>query len=105
VADEYNRPWRTFGPDSDGRSMFLLYVHTCETLCYFCACNKAVTRQHGRAGPHLNYLTGKSSSHGRVKAWGNRSASCGRRYAHISGATPSCDLMHVAQKFQTGAGR
>jgi oxygen-independent coproporphyrinogen-3 oxidase len=35
-----------------------LYVHLpfCESLCYYCACNKIVTRQHGRAAPYLDYL-------------------------------------------------
>ncbi|WP_213953928.1 MULTISPECIES: oxygen-independent coproporphyrinogen III oxidase [unclassified Variovorax] len=35
-----------------------LYVHVpfCESLCYFCACNKIVTRHHERAGQYLDYL-------------------------------------------------
>ncbi len=35
-----------------------LYVHIpfCESLCYYCACNKIITRQHGRATSYLQYL-------------------------------------------------
>ncbi|MGH0031674.1 MAG: oxygen-independent coproporphyrinogen III oxidase [Myxococcota bacterium] len=38
---------------SDGLS---LYVHVpyCESLCHFCACNKQITTDHGRAGPYLD---------------------------------------------------
>jgi oxygen-independent coproporphyrinogen III oxidase len=35
------------------------YVHVpfCESLCYFCACNKIITRQHGHAKTYLGYLS------------------------------------------------
>ena len=35
-----------------------LYVHIpfCESLCYYCACNKIITRHHDRAEPYLRYL-------------------------------------------------
>ena len=35
-----------------------LYVHIpfCESLCYYCACNKIITRHHERAAPYLRYL-------------------------------------------------
>jgi oxygen-independent coproporphyrinogen III oxidase len=35
-----------------------LYVHIpfCESVCYYCACNKIVTRQHGRATEYLDAL-------------------------------------------------
>jgi oxygen-independent coproporphyrinogen-3 oxidase len=35
-----------------------VYVHLpfCESLCYFCACNKVVTRDHGRAAEYLSHL-------------------------------------------------
>ena len=35
-----------------------VYVHLpfCESLCYFCACNKIITRDHGRAAEYLAYL-------------------------------------------------
>jgi oxygen-independent coproporphyrinogen-3 oxidase len=35
-----------------------IYVHIpfCESVCYYCACNKIVTRQHGRATEYLQAL-------------------------------------------------
>lgn len=35
-----------------------LYVHIpfCNTICYYCACNKVVTRDHGKAVEYLDYL-------------------------------------------------
>ena len=35
-----------------------VYVHIpfCESLCYYCACNKIITRQHGKADTYLQYL-------------------------------------------------
>lgn len=35
-----------------------LYVHIpfCESVCYYCACNKVVTKQHGRAAEYLRLL-------------------------------------------------
>ncbi len=35
-----------------------VYVHLpfCESLCYFCACNKIITQDHGRSAEYLDYL-------------------------------------------------
>jgi oxygen-independent coproporphyrinogen-3 oxidase len=35
-----------------------IYVHVpfCESVCYYCACNKVITRHHERAGPYLDAL-------------------------------------------------
>ena len=35
-----------------------LYVHIpyCNTVCYYCACNKIITKDHGRSGRYLDYL-------------------------------------------------
>jgi oxygen-independent coproporphyrinogen-3 oxidase len=35
-----------------------LYVHIpfCNTICYYCACNKIITKDHGRSAKYLNYL-------------------------------------------------
>ena len=35
-----------------------LYVHLpfCDTVCYYCACNKVVTRDHSRSAKYINYL-------------------------------------------------
>lgn len=35
-----------------------IYVHLpfCDTLCYYCGCNKVVTRDHGRSGKYIKYF-------------------------------------------------
>src|SRR5476649_1302255 len=35
-----------------------LYVHVpfCDTLCFYCACNKIATRDHGKARKYVGYL-------------------------------------------------
>jgi oxygen-independent coproporphyrinogen III oxidase len=35
-----------------------IYVHLpfCNTICYYCACNKVVTRDHGRSAKYIKYL-------------------------------------------------
>jgi len=35
-----------------------LYVHIpfCNTICYYCACNKIITKDHGRSAKYLKYL-------------------------------------------------
>src|SRR6187402_1141816 len=36
-----------------------IYVHIpfCESLCFFCACNKIVTKHHERSVEYLRYLS------------------------------------------------
>lgn len=47
--------WRNIGGFSQPLS---LYVHLpfCATLCYYCGCNKVVTRDHGRSLKYIKYL-------------------------------------------------
>lgn len=35
-----------------------LYVHLpfCNSICYYCACNKIVTKDHGRSAKYIRYL-------------------------------------------------
>ncbi len=42
-----------------------LYVHIpfCENLCYYCACNKIITKHHDRAAPYLRYLSHEVDLH------------------------------------------
>ena len=45
--------------DPHSQPPFSLYVHLpfCASLCYFCACNKVVTRDRSRAAHYLRYVT------------------------------------------------
>ena len=42
-----------------------LYVHLpfCESLCYFCACNKIITKHHDKADGYLRYLSREIDLH------------------------------------------
>ncbi|CAM5781860.1 oxygen-independent coproporphyrinogen III oxidase [Rhizobacter fulvus] len=42
-----------------------LYVHIpfCESLCYYCACNKIITKHHERAAPYLKALEAEIGLH------------------------------------------
>lgn len=63
-----------------------LYVHIpfCEQLCYYCACNKIVTRHHERAAPYLALLAREAQLH---------AARIGRGHAvsqlHLGGGSPT----------------
>ena len=49
-----------------GRPMPLsVYVHIpfCESLCYYCACNKIITKHHDRATSYLRYLSREVDLH------------------------------------------
>ena len=58
-----------YGPDSYRLSLekrtigglnrpLSLYVHLpfCSTICYYCACNKVITKDHGRSAKYIRYL-------------------------------------------------
>jgi len=40
------------------RQPLSVYVHLpfCNTICYYCACNKVITRDHGRSAKYIKYL-------------------------------------------------
>jgi len=40
------------------RQPLSLYVHVpfCNTICYYCACNKVITKDHGRSAKYIKYV-------------------------------------------------
>lgn len=63
-----------------------LYVHIpfCESVCYYCACNKVVTRQHGRAEAYLVALEREMQLHAQVLGYRTPIAAL-----HLGGGTPT----------------
>jgi oxygen-independent coproporphyrinogen III oxidase len=63
-----------------------IYVHLpfCESVCYYCACNKVVTRHHGRAAEYLDALEREMALH--VQALGVRQRVT---QLHFGGGTPT----------------
>ncbi len=59
AADYAQALWqRQQGVHGGGASPLSVYVHIpfCESVCYYCACNKVITRNHGRAAAYLDAL-------------------------------------------------
>ncbi len=57
-ADDYVRALEHRRSGAAMAQPLSLYVHLpfCESLCYYCACNKIITRHHDRAAEYLRYL-------------------------------------------------
>ena len=65
---------------------FGLYVHIpfCESLCYYCACNKIITRHHERSREYLHYLMREIALHAERLGPGLKVTQL-----HLGGGTPT----------------
>jgi len=68
-----------------------LYVHIpfCESLCYYCACNKIITKHHDRSAAYLRYLSREVDLHTRHMGLGQAVSQL-----HLGGGSPTkcnCD--------------
>lgn len=79
-----------------------LYVHIpfCESLCYYCACNKIITKHHDRATAYLRYLKREVDLH--VKHMGQGQVVS---QLHLGGGSPTFlsddelrELMHMLRR-------
>lgn len=63
-----------------------LYVHIpfCESLCYYCACNKIITKHKERASEYLRYLGKEMALHTRLIGRGQSVSQL-----HLGGGTPT----------------
>ena len=63
-----------------------VYVHIpfCESLCYYCACNKIITKHHERAEPYLRYLSRELDLHTAQLGVGQPVSQ-----VHLGGGTPT----------------
>ena len=88
-----------FGPDDYARALqqrrsgaaalvlpLSLYVHVpfCESLCYYCACNKIITKHHDRAAEYLRYLGREVDLHTAILGLGQTVTQL-----HLGGGTPT----------------
>ena len=50
--------WLEHRADDSHKKALSLYFHLpfCTTICYYCACNKIITKDHGRSAKYLKYL-------------------------------------------------
>ncbi|MCY7389089.1 MAG: oxygen-independent coproporphyrinogen III oxidase [Burkholderiales bacterium] len=74
-----------WGPAANTQPLSL-YVHVpfCNTICYYCGCNKVVTKDHGRSAKYLRYLDREFSLVASMLE-GNRRA----EQVHLGGGTPT----------------
>jgi oxygen-independent coproporphyrinogen-3 oxidase len=79
-----------------------LYVHIpfCESLCYYCACNKIITKHKDRAATYLRYLTREVQLHTAHLGMGQSVSQL-----HLGGGTPTFlsddelrELMHMLRR-------
>lgn len=63
-----------------------IYVHIpfCESLCYYCACNKIITKHHEKAAPYLRYLTQEVALYTAAMGMGQSVSQL-----HLGGGTPT----------------
>jgi len=57
-SEAYRRQLEQRRDNPGNRRPFSLYFHLpfCTTICYYCACNKIITKDHGRSAKYLKYL-------------------------------------------------
>lgn len=72
--------------DTVGPKPLSLYVHLpfCNTVCYYCACNKVITREHGRSAEYLSALEREADLVGALLT-GERRV----EQLHLGGGTPT----------------
>jgi oxygen-independent coproporphyrinogen-3 oxidase len=68
------------------RNPLSLYVHIpfCDTVCYYCACNKIITKNRDKATTYLSYLKREIEMQGQLFAGINHVAQL-----HLGGGTPT----------------
>ena len=90
------------------RNPLSLYVHIpfCENICYYCACNKIVTKNRDKAGIYLSYLKHEIEMQGKLFDGMNQI-----EQLHLGGGTPTyisdaqmADLMTHLQRWFRFAG-
>jgi len=77
---------RAEGAIVGGVAPLSLYVHVpfCESVCYYCACNKIITKHHERAGEYLQALRQEVALYARALG-GRQSVS----QLHLGGGSPT----------------
>ena len=69
---------------SDKPLSLYLHIPFCDTVCYYCACNKIVTKNRDKAAVYLSYLKREIEMQGRLFAGMNQV-----EQLHLGGGTPT----------------
>ena len=75
------------GIQNAGQRPLSLYFHIpfCNTICYYCACNKIITKDHGRSAKYLKYLARELALQSSYLAEGDNEVA----QLHWGGGTPT----------------
>ncbi|MEI8156177.1 MAG: oxygen-independent coproporphyrinogen III oxidase [Burkholderiales bacterium] len=87
TADDYVQALSQRRSGVAARSLPLsIYLHIpfCESLCYYCACNKIITKHHDRAAPYLRYLAREVDLHTQQIGMGQAISQL-----HLGGGSPT----------------
>ena len=85
---------RATGAMVGGKLALSLYVHIpfCESVCYYCACNKVITKHHDKATEYLDVLAQEVALNTAVLGRGQPVSQL-----HLGGGTPpSCRMTSSA---------
>ena len=78
------RHW--LGHRAAGQSLSLYFhIPFCNTICYYCACNKIITKDHGRSAKYLKYLARELALQSSCLADGDNEVT----QLHWGGGTPT----------------
>lgn len=77
---------RAQGATVGGSPALSVYVHIpfCESVCYYCACNKVITKHHERAGEYLDALESEIALHVQILGAGKPVSQL-----HFGGGSPT----------------
>ena len=77
---------RASGAMVGGKPSLSLYIHIpfCESVCYYCACNKVITKPHDKAAEYLDVLTQEVALNTAVLGPGQAVSQL-----HLGGGTPT----------------
>ena len=74
------------GHREPGQSLSLYFhIPFCNTICYYCACNKIITKDHGRSAKYLKYLARELALQSSFLAAGDNEVT----QLHWGGGTPT----------------
>jgi oxygen-independent coproporphyrinogen-3 oxidase len=85
-ADDYSQALQLRRTGAVMALPLAIYVHIpfCESLCYYCACNKIITKRHDRSAAYLEYLSREVDLHVAQLGVGKNVTQL-----HLGGGTPT----------------
>lgn len=86
----------------DGSMPLSLYIHLpfCDTICFYCGCNKITTRDHGRSAKYLRYVEREAALTAGHLAGPRRV-----EQVHLGGGTPTFLDVAELQELMAGLAR